>query len=735
MESPPSKPSSEECISLTTSLSSRTNSLSSFALPETGKSKSEKPLQVLKVLLDTLYSNGIPGPSLVRLEKEFNLLAGEGGEGKIYGASTDFQQKLASISLKSEKRRLVESAKVWQNCVIKRLRSDRSRGLAFQVNSAHTEIRLLSKRSLRGHPNVVKLLGWALCLDSLEATSSSIPRLPLLILEKAEFDLRGFLVSPDYDHTSYVDLCAICLGIGQGLQALHTEDVAHGDVKPANILIFDQYASSPDKLAVNCRWLPKLCDFGLTVMFKRDGNNPSLQRYQGTVGWRPPECYLDSPLVSFQLCDVFAYGLVTWCVFIGNPSSPIPTKVSHDEESVVVKDHLGEQRNYQKASRSICKTYGMLRSDTYLTLAELTDCVVNLPPVMDKSRSLQGRRRKAFLQDPLYVREGQMSRVLRLLHDSLNDYPKQRHQRPWEYMDFNKHKLIPPVQNPVKYSTKVDKGIKREIIDSWEAFSSQNVYKLLLLLQRRQHDARQAMRQITRISRALVLAWLPWLIPGNLRQQAYDEMLYEFELSIKSKLVQHGDRAHLITFSFEPNDIGYFAHERNDRCLNLDGLYNQMYRAMRDQVSRTGVAFRGFRRLSDSENDAISLRVRMDADIENEYNRLLYSFARLRSRVKICCWQEHCREDPLYSNHTPAIWEEISIFVTFSRFDFDTVAWICRGEIAARLLNELGREPERLWSWLSTKDLGAADITARITLFLERGCNIGQELCRDNSPR
>ena len=342
MESHPSKPSSEEYISLTTSLSSRTNSLSSFALPETGKSKSEKPLQVLKVLLDTLYSNGIPGPSLVRLEKEFNLLAGEGGEGKIYGASTDFQQKLASISLKSEKRRLVESAKVWQNCVIKRLRSDRSRDLAFQVISAHTEIRLLSKKSLRGHPNVVKLLGWALCLDSLETTSSSIPRLPLLILEKAEFDLRGFLVSPDYDHTSYVDLCAICLGIGQGLQALHTEDVAHGDVKPANILIFDQYASNPNKQAVTCRWLPKLCDFGLTVMFKRDGNNPGLQRYQGTVGWRSPECYLDSPLVSLQLCDVFAYGLVTWCVFIGNPSSPIPTKMSHDEESAVVKDHLGE---------------------------------------------------------------------------------------------------------------------------------------------------------------------------------------------------------------------------------------------------------------------------------------------------------------------------------------------------------------------------------------------------------
>ena len=92
-------------------LSSRTSSLSSFALPETGKLTPEKPLQILKILLEILHENGIPGPNLIRLEKEFNLVTGEGGEGTVFGASQDFQQP----KLKSP--RLKESAKFLQNCV------------------------------------------------------------------------------------------------------------------------------------------------------------------------------------------------------------------------------------------------------------------------------------------------------------------------------------------------------------------------------------------------------------------------------------------------------------------------------------------------------------------------------------------------------------------------------------------------------------------------------------------
>ena len=732
-----------------TTLSSRTDSLSSFALPETGKLTPEKPLQVLKVLLEVLHENGIPGPNLIRLEKEFNLVTGEGGEGKVFGASQEFQQHLAFVSTKSKRTRLIDSAKFWQSCVIKRLRSDGSRGLAFQVNAAYTEIRLLSKESLRSHPNVIKILGWALCLDSLENSASSIPRLPLLILEKADFDLRSFLISSDYNHTSYMDLCTICLGIGQGLQALHLENLSHGDLKPANILILKQRTWKPDPAAPSCRWLPKLCDFGLATILKEDASHPNLQRYQGTGGWKPPESYLSSPPASLQLCDVFAYGLVTWCVFIGNPSSPISMKMNQDEESATIVEQLGEQRNYQKASRSICAAYGISKSDIYLTLAELTDRAVEFPPRKVTSHLSARRGRKAFLRDPRHIRAKQINRVLILLRDSLNDDPNRRHRRPWDYMNFEKHDIIATVQDPAKYSPDSVSQISQRRTKNLPRLGKQvilrNSHKLHSILQRLKNVIGQTMRLKTRRLRTLTITWIPWLTPTNPWQQAYNEIFFEVEVSLRDKQAQIEDRDRSRNYAFEPNDISPFSHERGDRCHNLDQLYYQLYRTIGDAASKAKIKFDNFRSLSNLEIEKIRRQTHGHASVNDDHSFTLYSFARLHSQVRLCCWKTHCRKDPIYSNHGPvsevlsledeAIMEETSILLMLLTFDFNILAWFCRGEIAAEVLKRLEHEPERLWNWLTADHFGAAEKTTRLTLFLERGCNIGHKFRGSDSSR
>ena len=272
----------------------------------------------------------------------------------------------------------------------------------------------------------------------------------MLILEKADFELRGFLISSDYSHTSYVDLCTICLGIGQGLQALHLENISHGDLKPANISILEQRAWRSDPQTPSCQWLPKLCDFGLATILKEYAGHPNLQRYQETGGWKPPESYLKSPPASLQLCDVLAYGLVTWCVFIGNPSSPI-SKMKQVENSATITEQLGEQRNYERVSHSICVAYGISKTDIYLTLAELTDHAVEFQPGGGTSQSSARRRRKGFLRDPHHIRAKRVNRVLKLLRGSLNDDPTRRQRLPWEYMNLEKHEIIATVQYPAKY--------------------------------------------------------------------------------------------------------------------------------------------------------------------------------------------------------------------------------------------------------------------------------------------
>lgn len=727
--------SSEESVSSTTSLTSRTSYLSSFALPEIGKSTPEKPLQVLKVLLDVLHRNHIPGPNLIRLEKEFNLVTGEGGEGKVFEAPKDFQEKLASISVNSKKPRLIESAKFWQNCVIKRLRSDASRGLAFQVNSAHTEIRLLSMRSLRSHPNVIKLLGWALCLDSLEDSASSIPRLPLLILEKAKFDLRSFLVSTDYDSTLHPDLCNICLGIGRGLEALHRESISHGDIKPANVLIHDQWVSKHDVWSPTPRWLPKLCDFGLAFTLKVDGDRSKPRKYLGTGGWKPPECYLDSPPASHQMCDIFAYGLVSWCVFIGNPSSPISTKMNQDEESATIREQLGEQVFYQKASQSIRGVYGLFESDIHLALYEVTSRAVNLGSRASKKEMSSRRRCKAFLEGPRDLRTEQANRILMLLRGALNDNPQSRHPRPWEYMDFSLHESIPLVQDPAKYSTIPDSTVTQErmhrLASVYNTVLSWISQKNRLISQRFRHRYRQAMKRTTRRLTSFIIARLPWLMPQSPLQQVYEEIFFQVDLSLRNQQALQEDRDHGRTFSFKPNDIGLFDHEEGDRCHSLSSLYYELYRAIGDAANDAKIQFDRLSSLSDSEIDLI--RAVFGRRQYSEYNLTVYSFARLRSRVKICCWQQYCRDPipPFYSNDGPvldAMLEETSMMVMLSTFNFDTLTWLCRGQMVPFVFIALENEPEKLWNWLYTYDLDPRDKTQRMTLFLERGCNIGQEL-------
>ena len=675
-------------------------------------------------------------------------MTGEGGEGTVFRASQDFQQRLASLSTEFKRTRLKESAKFWQNCVIKRLRSDRSRDLTFQVNAAYTEIRLLSKDSLRSHPNVIKLLGWALCLDSLENSASSIPRLPLLILEKADFDLRSFLISSNYNYTSYMDLCTICLGIGQGLQALHLENISHGDLKPANILILEQRAWNADLQAPSCRWLPKLCDFGLATIFKEDDGDLNLQRYQGTGGWKPPESYLNSPPASLQLCDVFAYGLVAWCVFIGNPSSPISMNMNQDEESAVIIEQLGEQRNYQKASRSICAAYGISKSDIYLTLAELTDRAVEFPPGIGTSQSSARRRRKAFLRDPHHIRAKQINRVLILLRDSLNDDPNRRHRRPWEYMNLEKHEIVTPVQDPAKYSpgsvSQVSQERRTHLSKSWKRVSLRISHKLHLVLQRLKYSSGQVMRRVRRL-RALTITWLPWLTPTNSWQQAFNEIFFDVESSLRDKQARVEDRNRSRIYTFAPSDISPFTHERGDRCHNLDLLYHQMYGAIGDAASKAKITFYNFRSLSNLEIEELWRQLHVYATVDNVHSITLYSFARLRSQVRLCCWNEYCRKEPIYRDHGPAsdvlsfedkaIMEEISIMVMLSTSDFDTLSWLCRGEIAAEVLKKMEHEPERLWSWLTVDRFGAAEKTARLTLLLERGCHIGHKLRGSGSSR
>ncbi|KAJ5712752.1 hypothetical protein N7493_009220 [Penicillium malachiteum] len=160
-------------------------------------------------LLDLLHINKVPGPRLIRFNKdseEFFEHVGQGAQSTVQATSKDFSNQLLHLANNpvhdfagsSFRTRVSSSADAWRGCVVKQLRNDR-RGQSHlsQVEYGLRELKILCKTRFKSS-NVIRLEGWGLCLDALEKRAFSpellaTPRLPLLILDRAKFDLSLFI--------------------------------------------------------------------------------------------------------------------------------------------------------------------------------------------------------------------------------------------------------------------------------------------------------------------------------------------------------------------------------------------------------------------------------------------------------------------------------------------------------------------------------------------------------------
>lgn len=281
------------------------------------------------------------------MKRELNKRVGRGAQGHVHVANDVFDSHLARLERDLEANsELKTSVQAWRSCAIKQLRHDTKNRLESQVASALSEVRQLCRPTLRNNPNIVNLQGWGLCLDSLE-NELVAPRLPLLIFERAVCDLALFIESSKsgYADLIYSDLQSLALNIGQGLQAIHDVGIVHGDMKLDNILLF--YNKNP--VGDEKKWLAKICDFGST----RDSSTTFASRhYLGTNGWKPPETLESSAEVDGRLCDIFAYGLVVWALFVGLPRSPIEN--FHIDDTI---SSIGRHETYFAAKKQITSIY------------------------------------------------------------------------------------------------------------------------------------------------------------------------------------------------------------------------------------------------------------------------------------------------------------------------------------------------------------------------------------------
>lgn len=410
----------------------------------------ETPLQVFKELIDVLHEGHIPGPHLLRLRAEFEML-GQGRTFQVLGASAEFQQRademtsaldaspellqradetmsifvneregkwklqaclekvisdvftgsqrlhvracLRRLKAVAVKRAVVsDQASQTSGSSLRRSREDATRAFGKQLAYIRDEVNALCRAPFRHHRNIVKLLGWGLCLDELEDEAADEPRVPLLLLERAEASLDGFLQTAN---VSYEKLRRICLDIGRGLQAIHWAGFCHGDLKTSNILVFRDGNDS---------FLAKICDFGLS-------QSPEVEEapYQGSYGWTPLRGSQRLAPGNVQRCDIFAYGLVIWSIFTRTCGSPLPPHLwEADEGQLFDTDRkFSEHQIYYTASQAV-RAAGVAPAD-------------------------------------------EINRIVIVLRDALHGDQRLWRRQPWVYFNADKYQTIPRVDDDATF--------------------------------------------------------------------------------------------------------------------------------------------------------------------------------------------------------------------------------------------------------------------------------------------
>jgi len=174
------------------------------------------------------------------------------------------------------------------------------------------EIRILSHAPLYWHPNIITMLGVGWHFEQFLPRPTAQPQ---LVLELAEGTLEEFL--GNNNELPFRTRCEIGLGIANGLAALHSCGIVHGDIKPSNILMVPSY-SAEEALGNNSICVPKIADFSHSFV---DSGRPR-RMGGGTRGFMAPEILAGEMVLDCKATDVYSFGVTLWRLFFPGVSFP-----------------------------------------------------------------------------------------------------------------------------------------------------------------------------------------------------------------------------------------------------------------------------------------------------------------------------------------------------------------------------------------------------------------------------
>lgn len=167
-----------------------------------------------------------------------------------------------------------------------------------RVEEAQIEMITMSSQYLQSQGIICRLLA---IYFSRSREDSDYSLEPILVMEQADMSLSHCIGHDIFN--SLADRVSILRDIANGISAFHDVGIVHGDLKPANCLVFKKPDGRP---------LAKVADFGCSRFFAEDSLADS---YGGTGYWDAPECLEEAPEVFRPYAmrtsrDIFSFGMI-----------------------------------------------------------------------------------------------------------------------------------------------------------------------------------------------------------------------------------------------------------------------------------------------------------------------------------------------------------------------------------------------------------------------------------------